>query len=180
MVKNCTKKHYIFTGTPGSGKTSVLQALKQIGYTVVPEAATDLITDFQKKGVMQPWTSPCFIEAIVSCQKKRQLETKGYLQFYDRSPFCTLALEKYLKFQQVIKLKKEIDRCLKNNIYQNTVFFFENLGFIERTDVRKISYEEALIFEKIHLETYQEFGFNIIVVPKSSIEERMEFVLGAI
>ena len=34
-------KRYILTGTPGSGKTSILQALKNQGYAVVEEAGAD-------------------------------------------------------------------------------------------------------------------------------------------
>jgi len=170
-------KRFIFTGTPGSGKTSVLKLLKQKDYRVIPEAATDLIADTQKNGLMEPWKDPSFIEAITFIQKQRQRQTKGDLQFYDRSPFCTLSLKKYLKFQESNALKEEIERCLKEGIYQNKVFFFENLGFIEHTEARKISYEEALVFEKIHLNVYKEFGFDIIMVPKGSIEERTEFVL---
>ena len=71
----------------------------------------------------------------------------------------------------------EIDRCLKNGVYQNQIFFFENLGFIEHTDARKISYEDALIFEQIHLDVYKEFGYEIVLVVKQSIEERCRFVL---
>lgn len=62
-------------------------------------------------------------------------------------------------------------------IYQKKVFFFENLGFIENTNARKISYEEALKFEKIHLAIYAQFGFELVLVPKSDKEERVEFIL---
>ncbi len=173
-------KRFIFTGTPGSGKTSVLQSLRQKGYVVIPEAATDVISIQQAKGLERPWESVKFIDQISHMQKERQMNTMGDLQFYDRSPFCTFSLEKYLKFQESNALKEEIERCLREDIYQNKVFFFENLGFIEHTDARKISYEEALVFEKIHLNVYKEFGFDIIMVPKGSIEERTEFVLGKI
>ncbi|WP_202149582.1 DEAD/DEAH box helicase family protein [Candidatus Sarmatiella mevalonica] len=83
------------------------------------------------------------------------------------SPFCTYALGKYLTHWKGLEFKPspvlfdEIDRCLKKRRYQNRIFFFENLGFIEHTDARKISYEDALIFEQIHLNVYKEFGFEI-------------------
>ena len=37
-------KHFIFTGTPGSGKTSVIKELEKLGHTVIHEAATDVIS----------------------------------------------------------------------------------------------------------------------------------------
>ena len=91
------------------------------------------------------------------------MDATGDLQFYDRSPFCTYALGKYLahwkntEFTPSLVLLDEINYCLKNNVYQNKVFFFENLGFTRHTGARKISYEDALIFEWIHLDVYKEF-----------------------
>ena len=99
------------------------------------------------------------------------MKAAGDLQFYDRSPFCTYALLKYLGFDLSEILEAEIDRCLKANVYQNKVFFIEN------TNARRISYEDALIFEQIHLEVYKEFDFEIIMVPKGKIEQRCEFIL---
>ena len=177
---------YIFTGTPGSGKTSVILALKRFGYVVIPESATDVIAEAQAKGTMRPWEQPDFVDKIVLTQKLRQLNVKGELQFYDRSPFCTYTLGRYFAhwhdsdFTPSPILLNEIDRCLKADIYQHRVFFFDNLGFIEPTSARKISYEDALIFEQIHLEVYKEFGFEIVLVPKKTIEERCRFILETI
>lgn len=41
---------FIFTGTPGSGKTSVIVELEKSGYVVVPESATDVIS--QEQGIL--------------------------------------------------------------------------------------------------------------------------------
>jgi predicted ATPase len=177
-------KRFIFTGTPGSGKTSVINNLKKFGYTAIDEAATDVIYQEQNKGISEPWLAFDFIDKVALLQKKRQLNSSEDLQFYDRSPFCTYALGMYLSRLKNIEFKPssflhgEIDRCLKNNLYSSEVFFFENLGFIEHTEARKISYQEALIFEKIHLDVYQEFGFQIVMVPKAlTVRERCEFIV---
>ncbi len=177
-------KRFIFTGTPGSGKTSCLKELEKLGHAVIHEAATDVISQEQAKGWDAPWEEPKFLDQITSMQKERQMDATGDLQFYDRSPFCTYALGKYLAHWKGIEftpspvLLDEIDRCLKNGVYQNQIFFFENLGFIEHTDARKISYEDALIFEQIHLDVYKEFGFDIMMVPKGlTVTQRCEFIL---
>ena len=112
------------------------------------------------------------------------MNSTGNIQFYDRSLFCTYALGKYLshwkdlEFKHLPMLLGEFDRCLKDGFHQNKVFFLENLGFIEHTDDRKISYEDALVFEQIHLDVYKEFGFDIIMVPKGlTVTQRCDFIL---
>jgi predicted ATPase len=177
MIHSEQTRRFILTGMPGSGKTSVINQLEANGYEIITEAATDIIADAEMNKMKEPWKDPVFIDAIAYCQQERQNEARGILQFYDRSPFCTYALQQYLGFPKSDLLLEEIDRCLQKEIYQNKVFFFENLGFVDRTDARQISYEDALIFEKIHLETYQEFGFELNFVPKNSIIERCEFIL---
>jgi predicted ATPase len=114
------------------------------------------------------------------------MNASGDLQFYDRSPFCTYALGKYIsrfkdvEFTPSPVLLDEIDRCLKNGIYRSKVFFFENLGFIEHTDARKISYEDALIFEQIHLDVYK-LGFHMKTLPQEmTVSQRCEFLLNKI
>lgn len=176
-------KRFIFTGTPGSGKTSVIKELEKLGHAVIHEAATDVISIEQAKGLERPWEEPEFVDKITLMQKERQMNAVGDLQFYDRSPFCTYALGKYLSHWKGLEFKPspilldEIDRCLKNGVYQNRIFFFENLDFIEHTDARKISYEDALIFEQIHLDVYKEFGFEIIMVPRKPVQGRCSFIL---
>lgn len=188
-------KRFIFTGTPGSGKTSVIKELEKLGpspfvkdfgltLAVIHEAATDVINQQQDKGIEKPWEEPEFVDKITLMQKERQVNATGDLQFYDRSPFCTYALGKYLAHWKNIAftpspvLLDEMKRCLKDGVYQNKVFFFENLGFIEPTDARKISYEDALIFEQIHWDVYKEFGFDIMMVPKGlTVTQRCAFIL---
>jgi len=43
-------RRFIMTGAPGSGKTSILRALENLGYAVVEEAATDAIAAHHAQG----------------------------------------------------------------------------------------------------------------------------------
>jgi predicted ATPase len=173
-------KRYILTGTPGSGKTSILHELKRQGYAVVEEAATDVIAREQMHGNPEPWMQSDFTAKIVRLQKQRQIEASKYLdevQLYDRSPICTFALSRYLGYPPSPCVLEEMERMERKSIYQREVFFIENLGFCQPTEARKISFAESLIFEKIHVEAYTSLGYDLIKIAPGSLSERVHSIM---
>ena len=46
---------YVITGGPGVGKTSIIHYLRDCGYHVLGEAATDVIRQSLEKGIAKPW-----------------------------------------------------------------------------------------------------------------------------
>ena len=170
-------KRYILTGAPGAGKTSIIQNLKLKCFETIDEAATDVIAQQQKMGIPEPWKSPTFIDSILNLQQKRQQNAQSAIQFYDRSPICTYALCLFLDFPISAHLLNTIEKAIHQKTYESDVFFIENLGFIENTDARQISFEAALRFEKMHLESYQKFGYKLIFIKFGSIEERTSIIL---
>ncbi len=170
-------KRFILTGTPGSGKTAILRQLELDGFSVVEEAATDVIALSQARGVAEPWRDVSFLDAIADLQRLRQLRASrdgGEVQFHDRSAICTAALATYLGFPVTTGLEQELGRILTERIFEKQVFFIRNLGFISPTEARRISFDEALRFERIHEETYQKFGFEIVPVEPASLAERVD------
>jgi predicted ATPase len=55
-------RRYIITGAPGAGKTTILTGLRDRGYAVVDEAATDVNVRLQALGRHEPWRDPGFID----------------------------------------------------------------------------------------------------------------------
>ena len=51
-------RRFILTGAPGAGKTAILRQLELDGFSVVEEAATDMIALAQARGTMEPWDGP--------------------------------------------------------------------------------------------------------------------------
>jgi predicted ATPase len=169
-------KRYILTGMPGCGKTSIIRALELAGYLVVEEAATDVIALRNAQGITEPHTQPSFIDDIANLQKQRQLRVAGMegIQFYDRSPLCTYALSRWLSYPISATLADEMERIRVEATYQRQVFFIENLGFCEPTQARRISFEDSIRFEKVHEETYREFGYECIRVARQELTGRVE------
>ncbi|MBA3489791.1 MAG: AAA family ATPase [Longispora sp.] len=169
-------KRYILTGTAGAGKTSILQRLTALGYAAIEKAATDVIAHEQTQGVAKPWEHASFIDAIITMQKQRQVQaatTAAAIQLFDRSPICTYALSVYLGRPISPVLAAEIDRITREHIYEPQVFFIRNLGFVEPTAARRISFEDSLEFERIHEESYRAFGYSLIDIPAGELNERV-------
>lgn len=176
-------KRFIVTGAPGAGKTAILRQLEHDGFSVVEEAATDVIALEQARGIAEPWTHPSFIDAVANLQKQRQMRAShkaDEVQFHDRSAFCTAALARYLGHPVSAAFSLELEHIQAEAIFQKRVFFARNLGFITHTEARRISLEEALRFERIHEETYRDFGFEIFPVEPGTVAERVAAIKAAI
>jgi predicted ATPase len=169
-------KRFVLTGTPGSGKTAIIRQLEIDGFSVVEEAATDLIALAQAQGITEPWTHPSFIDSVFKLQRQRQVRASrqpNEIQFHDRSVVCTAALATYLGQPVSDEFTRELERIKKEAIYQPQVFFIRNLGSIRPTEARRISFEQALHFERVHEETYRNFGFELLFIEPGSLSARV-------
>lgn len=176
-------KRFIITGAPGAGKTAIIRHLELEGFSVVEEAATDIIARAQARGTLEPWRDPSFIDEVARLQKEREIRG-SYLphsiQFHDRSVVCTAALAVYLGHPLTPFLKGELERIKREGVYQTQAFFIRNLGFITPTEARRITFEESLRFEEIHEDTYRRFGFTLVYVEPGGVGDRASTIRAAI
>jgi predicted ATPase len=176
-------RRFIITGAPGSGKTAIIRQLELDGFSVVEEAATDVIAAAHAQGTDRPWAHPSFIDAIANLQRDRQIRASyqpDEVQFHDRCAVCTAALAVYLGHPISPLLASELERVQQEGIYQRRVFFIRNLGFVTPTEERRISFEDTVRFERIHAETYRDFGFRLMSVAPGSLVERVSIIKAAI
>jgi len=98
------------------------------------------------------------------------------LQIFDRSPVCTLALSSYLGNPVSAALSEEIDRITRERVYDRRVFLIRDIGFIEPTDARRITFEDSVEFERVHAETYQALGYELVDVPRAEVADRTNMI----
>ena len=176
-------RRFIIAGAPGAGKTAIVRQLELDGYSVVEEAATDVIAAAQARGNAEPWRDASFIDQITKLQRQRQIRASCQLdeiQFHDRSPVCTAALAVYLGYPVSPTLAQELERIETEAVFQKRVFFIHNLGFVRPTEARRISFEEALRFEQIHEEAYRRFGFELVSVRSGALLDRVRIIKTAV
>ncbi|WP_028649200.1 AAA family ATPase [Nocardiopsis sp. CNT312] len=172
-------KRFILTGAPGSGKTVLLRQLELDGYAVVEEAATDVIALARAQGRPEPWTDASFPGEVCALQRRRLARAVApgvSVQIHDRSPVCTYALARYLGHPVPPELRGELRRIRDEEVYERRVLFVESLGFVTRTEARRVSLDEALRFERVHTDVYRELGYDCVALPAGDPRERADAV----
>jgi predicted ATPase len=171
-------QRFILTGTPGAGKTSIVQCLGEQGYPTVTEAATAVIVEEQARGRARPWSDESFIDAVVVAQRRaREAVLTPGVQFHDRSPICTQALATWLGFPVSSALSAELVTIARERVFERRVFLVRHLAVFEQTAARRISPAEALEFERLHEETYAAFGYELVDVPAAPLADRVARVM---
>lgn len=170
------QKKYIITGAPGTGKTILLNLLKNT-IPCMEEVSRKVIIDEQKNNRNgMPWSDiDRFVGLVFKFTSQELLNTDT--QICDRS---LLDLEAYLKLEN-----KTIPDYLHHFPYQETyhkkVFFAPTWFDIYCKDGQRLQeFEYCLKLEKSLLELYKSKGFEIIILPKSSPLKRTKFILESI
>jgi predicted ATPase len=175
---------YARTAPPAPAKTAVLAALARRGFAVVPEAATDMISAEQARGVAEPWGQDGFVDQVAALQRHR-LEAAGggaaaAAELHDRPVFCTLALARFLGRPVSPRLAAEAARVAAAGLFEQTVFLLRPLGFITPTAARRISYADALEFGRLHETVYREHGFELAEIAPAAVAARTTLIAAEI
>ena len=90
------------------------------------------------------------------------------------------ALADYLGFLRPERLLHQIEQLIRHNVYEQSVVFLKNLGFVTPTEARRISYEETVRFEQIHERVYRDFGFQFVFIEPGPVSKRVEEIKRAL
>ncbi len=168
-------KRYIITGAPGTGKTTLIDALRVDGFYCFEEVSRRIIiSEQQNNGNKTPWEDVIGFTNLVYKKTIEELKTPVDKQaFVDRSLADNIA---YLKLNQ-----KNIDNKFSNfeykKYYHTTVFILTPWKDIYIEDPQRLqSFEETKKLHELFIEIYTDLGFYIEVLPQKTIKERLKYI----
>lgn len=177
MIK--TKNNfYILTGGPGSGKTSIIETLREIGYDCVPEVGRKIIKEqITLNADALPWSDTEKYSNLMlsySIQDYMNLFESSELHFFDRGIPDALG---YTKLINSSNRQNFIDAVQKFR-YNRTVFMLPPWEKIYKADnERKQDFQVAVATYEIMRSTYKSAGYNLIELPHTTIPQRVDFIL---
>ncbi len=170
------KKIFIITGGPGSGKTTLVNALKEKGFDSGKELSREFIKEqISSNGNALPWINRLkYSEELLRRRIKQFEELPDNICFLDRGIPDLIA---YI-IKDGFKVPDVFYEAAKNYRYEKIVFLTPPWKEIYKNDnERKESFDESVIIFAIIKLFYEEQGYQTIILPKSSVEERAKFIL---
>lgn len=165
-------------GGPGTGKTTLINALKTRGYSCMEEISRQITLEAQKKGIAQLFLEDplMFSEHLLLGRQKQFLEADSLQQevvFFDRGLPDVVAYLDYLKSSY-----PDFFKTICSQHKYDTVFILKPWKAIyEQDNERYETFEQALILHDFLVKTYTEYGYSIIDTPFGTVEERLAFIL---
>jgi len=172
-----TKENYhVITGGPGGGKTSLVESIARLGYRRVPETARQIIKERLSKG-LSPRPDPKVFARQIFDKDWDNFSFNLNLSepiFFDRS-FMDSAC---MLFESDPTAYNSIKEQQLTNRYNKKVFValpWQEI-YINDSERDQSFYESISICKKV-VDWYAQHNYEIVELPKLSIERRVEFIL---
>lgn len=171
----------VITGGPGTGKSTLISALIERGYTCMPEISREVTLEAQKNGIDQLFlTNPLLFSELLLKGRLDQYNTSikpnTDIVFFDRAIPDVLAYMDYIGDSY----PDSFSETSKDNKY-DIVFMLKPWKAIYKSDNERYeSFEQAKEIYKHLLNTYTSHNYQPIDVPFGTVEERTDFILNTL
>jgi predicted ATPase len=175
----------VVTGGPGSGKTTLIDALEAAGFGRTIEAGRAIIqAEVAAGGSAQPWADR---EAFAA--RMLDWETRSYevavarvaagegLIVFDRGVPDVIGYRRLAG----LPVPAALDRAARRLRYHHRVFLAPPWPKIFHADAeRKQDFAEAVRTCEAMRTVYGEYGYEVVELPQLTVAERVAFVLAAV
>jgi predicted ATPase len=175
------KEIIVIIGGPGTGKSSIIEGLVAKGYCCYPEISREVTLEAQKKGIEQLFLedpllfSQMLLDGRIKQFNNARNEAHQWV-FIDRGIPDVVA---YLDYIGDDYPSHFTDAC-KENVYTK-IFILPPWEEIYQIDSERYeNFEQAKTIYKHLTKTYIDYGYDLIEVPKDSVDNRILFILDKI
>lgn len=168
----------VIIGGPGSGKTTVIEALTQSGYTCYPEVSREVTLQARQQGIEQLFLEQplLFSELLLEGRIKQYnnaVADAAPVVFIDRGIPDVLAYMHYIGNSY----PSGFDQACKDYVYSKIFYLPPWEAIYTPDDARYENYEQAVLIAHHLQETYVHYGYNLVEVPHDTPQNRVAFIL---
>ena len=176
-----TDRLFVLTGGPGSGKTTLIEALAAAGVVTSPEVGRAVIREqLAGGGDALPWADQrAFAELMIGREVAAHdaALAGGAITVLDRG------VPDVVGFLRVsgLPVPPHIDAAARTCRYNPSVFIAPYWAEIFTGDAeRKQAPDEAEATFAVMVDTYRGYGYDLIELPRAPVPERVAFIVGRI
>ena len=175
------KEIIVIIGGPGTGKTTIIDGLVAKGYCCYPEISREVTLEAKKQGVEQLFLEkPLLFSELLLEGRKKQFQNASNesceVVFIDRGIPDVLAYMHYIGDSY----PATFDTACREHTYSK-IFILPPWEEIYISDeARYENFEQAKLIYNHLTETYQSYGYELIEVPKDTLDNRILFILDEI
>jgi predicted ATPase len=177
-MQNDCDRFFALTGGPGSGKTTLIEALRANGFATATEAGRGIIRDqMAVGGPALPWQDRAlFAELMLSWELRswRAAHAEPGPVFFDRGVPETMG---YLRLCG-LPVPDHVTGAARKFRYARRVFVAPPWPeiFIQDEE-RKQTFDEAERTFRSVTGVYAEFGYDLLPLPLAPVQERLRFII---
>ncbi|MFE3868977.1 AAA family ATPase [Flavobacterium sp. LS2P90] len=175
------KEIIVIIGGPGTGKSTIIDGLIANGYCCYPEISREVTLEAKKQGIEQLFLEkPLLFSELLLEGRKKQFQDASQephdIVFIDRGIPDVLAYMHYIGDSY----PDFFDAACREHTYSK-IFILPPWEDIYISDGERYeNFEQAKIIYTHLAETYQNYGYELIEVPKDTLDNRILFILDEI
>lgn len=175
------KKIIVIIGGPGTGKSTLIDGLTSKGFCCYPEISRQVTMEAKKQGIEQLFLeNPLLFSELLLEGRKKQFksasEENHEVVFIDRGIPDVLAYMHYIGDSY----PTHFDMACREHLYSKIFILPLWKEIYESDEARYENFEQAKLIHDHLTETYKSYGYELIEVPKDTLDNRILFILDQI